>query len=534
MNLTIYRGEARISQVPLTGKTIRLGRGKDNDVVLEDPGKGVSRNHAELRPEGKGYRLVDLESQNGIWVSGEKVPTVLLAPGVVAVMGPFRVAINAASPLTQPFSPITGDMLSETRTEFSRPIPPPSPAAPVAVAVAVDGPGALLDDPGPVTGEPATPPAPRPSAGATPTKPSSVVPAAPRPPRPAGAVWYNQPGIWVIVAVVLIAASGFGAYKLVHKALRKPVWDATAAMTLANNGRCQEALDQQINPALQVDPNNADALSLKQKCTAPPPTTTVLPTVVPEVPTPKTNAQKLDEAEGALAANQCQAALDTANLVLTDDPNDDRAKGLVTKANACLNPVTTPTRATTTVGVDPVVKIAPADGGLEPSPGESGKDYKARVNAMRKRYDDAVALLQGQRNSQALREFDAIGAAGVPQGYRELAQRRGEARSGLKDEANRNYTQGLLAEQRSDWNAAIDRFQRAHELDPARDISPDLARINEQKLKLGRQLCNDGLASFSLAKNADAAEKLTKAIELLPSSEPCYVKAKEALVRIGR
>src|SRR5690242_19295030 len=102
MNLSIYRGEALISQVPLTGKTIRLGRGKDNDVVLEDPGKGVSRTHAELRAEGDRYRLVDLESQNGIWVSGERVPSVLLAPGVVAVMGPFRVAINAASPLTQP------------------------------------------------------------------------------------------------------------------------------------------------------------------------------------------------------------------------------------------------------------------------------------------------------------------------------------------------------------------------------------------------------------------------------------------------
>ena len=131
MNLTIYRGEVLISEVPLKDKPIRLGRGKDNEVVLEDPGKGVSRVHAELRPEGNRYRLVDLDSQNGIWVSGEKVPSVLLVPGVVAVMGPFRVAINAVSPVTQAFTR-TRDMLPDTGTEIIRPIPPSAPA-PVAV-----------------------------------------------------------------------------------------------------------------------------------------------------------------------------------------------------------------------------------------------------------------------------------------------------------------------------------------------------------------------------------------------------------------
>jgi len=517
MNLTIYRGEALISQVPLTGRTIRLGRGKDNDVVLEDPGKGVSRTHAELRAEGDRYRLVDLESQNGIWVSGERVPSVLLAPGVVAVMGPFRVAINAASPLTQPIV-ITPDMLPDTGTEFvSRSsMPPPAPAP---AAVAVDGPGALLDDPSPATDRRPSPSAPRPA-------PSSVAPALP---QPAGAVnWY----VWAIVAILLTAATGFGTYKLLNKGPRKPVWDATAAMALANSGRCQEALDQQINPALQVDPNNAEALGLKQKCTAPPPTTSVPPTPVPDDPIPvKTNAQKLDDADAALTAKECQAALDTANSVLTDDPNDARAKDLAAKATGCLAR-TAPQRTTAPAG-DPVVKIAPAEGGLEPLPGEAGKDYKARVAVVRKRYDDAVALLQAGRFSQALREFEAI-AAGVPTGYRELAQRRGEARNGITVEANRTYTAAQQAEARSEWNVAIERYQRVHELDPARDVNGDIARVNEQKLRLGQQLCNAGLASFSLGKDADASEKLNKAVDLLPSSDPCHAKAKEALARIRR
>jgi tetratricopeptide (TPR) repeat protein len=152
---------------------------------------------------------------------------------------------------------------------------------------------------------------------------------------------------------------------------------------------------------------------------------------------------------------------------------------------------------------------------------------------MRKRYDDAVVLLQAQRYSLALREFEAI-AAGVPTGYRELAQRRGEARSGISAEANRAYAAGREAEARSDWNVAIERYQRARDLDPARDVSSEIARVNEQKLRLGQQLCNAGLASNSLGKDADALEKLTKAVELLPSSDPCYAKAKEALAKIRR
>lgn len=520
--LTIYRGESLISEVQLTGKTLRLGRSKDNDVVLEDPGKGVSRTHAELRPEGGRYRLVDLESQNGIWVSGVRVPSVLLAPGTVAAMGPFRVAIDATSPVTQGFTPITPELLPETGTEFSRPIPPTAPAG----AAPMDGPGALLDD---LSGSTAPAPAtPLPSPSPKPAAPAAA--AAPRPPRPAGtANWYSQPLVWIAVAVVLVAASGYGAYKFVYKAPRKPAFDVAAATTLASNNRCQEALDQYINPALQADPNNAEALGLKQRCT-PPTTTSIPPTVVtePAVVT-KTAAQQLDDAETALAAKDCQTALEAAKTVLIDDPNDARAKDIAAKATTCLTPIAP---KTATVG-DPVVKIAPADGGLEPLPGESGKDYKIRVNLVRKRYDDAVGLLQVQRYSQALREFEAI-APNVPAGYRDLAQRRTEARNAIRDEATRAYNAGQQAEQRGELNVAIERYQRAHDLDAARDVTAEIARINEQKLRVGQQLCNAGMASFALGKNADALDKLTKAVELLPSSDACYVRAKDALTRIGR
>src|SRR5690349_14248951 len=98
--LIIFRGETQVQEHELKEQTVRIGRGAQNDVVLEDPGKGVSRHHAEIRFEGGRYTLVDLESQNGIWVSGTRVPSVVLQPGVTAALGPFRLMMQAPAPVS--------------------------------------------------------------------------------------------------------------------------------------------------------------------------------------------------------------------------------------------------------------------------------------------------------------------------------------------------------------------------------------------------------------------------------------------------
>ena len=83
------------------------------------------------------------------------------------------------------------------------------------------------------------------------------------------------------------------------------------------------------------------------------------------------------------------------------------------------------------------------------------------MQAMKKRYEDALALLPAQHYQQALREFDAI-AAIVPAGYRNLAQRRTEARAALRAESAQRYTAGQQAEQKGDFAAALQHYQRAH------------------------------------------------------------------------
>src|SRR5438445_11969357 len=82
--LLVLRGDSLDREIELTGQTVRIGRSPQSDLVLDDAGKSVSRNHAEIRFEGGRYVLIDLESQNGVWVAGSRVPYVVLEPNVVA------------------------------------------------------------------------------------------------------------------------------------------------------------------------------------------------------------------------------------------------------------------------------------------------------------------------------------------------------------------------------------------------------------------------------------------------------------------
>ncbi len=56
-----------------------LGRSRQCDVVINDP--NVSRRHAEVRRDGEGYIVVDLESTNGITLNGREVKRAALADG---------------------------------------------------------------------------------------------------------------------------------------------------------------------------------------------------------------------------------------------------------------------------------------------------------------------------------------------------------------------------------------------------------------------------------------------------------------------
>lgn len=93
--LVVFRGDAVENEVRLTGNTVRIGRHTRNEVVLDDALNGVSRFHAEVRPEGGRYFIVDLNSRNGVWINGRRINTKApLELGVPATVGAFELALE--------------------------------------------------------------------------------------------------------------------------------------------------------------------------------------------------------------------------------------------------------------------------------------------------------------------------------------------------------------------------------------------------------------------------------------------------------
>src|SRR5690606_29159887 len=66
----------------------------DNDIVLGDP--NVSRHHGELRHGPGGWEYYDLQSSQGSFVDGRKVPTVPIKGAISIVLGvpPRGVALD--------------------------------------------------------------------------------------------------------------------------------------------------------------------------------------------------------------------------------------------------------------------------------------------------------------------------------------------------------------------------------------------------------------------------------------------------------
>ncbi len=69
-----------------------VGSAPDNDLVLEDG--AVSRTHVKIEGERHGYRLRDLNSKNGTWLSGTRVVEAVLTGDTTLRIGQTRVAFE--------------------------------------------------------------------------------------------------------------------------------------------------------------------------------------------------------------------------------------------------------------------------------------------------------------------------------------------------------------------------------------------------------------------------------------------------------
>jgi hypothetical protein len=72
-------------QFDLGDALIGIGRGSDNDVIVDDA--EVSRHHCQLKLQHGAYSFADLGSRNGSYVNGQPVSEIALGPGDVIRIG---------------------------------------------------------------------------------------------------------------------------------------------------------------------------------------------------------------------------------------------------------------------------------------------------------------------------------------------------------------------------------------------------------------------------------------------------------------
>ena len=81
---------------PIEKQIVRIGRAADNDLVLSDDARHVSRWHATIRHDGRGPAVLsDLESVNGTFLNGRPIALpVPIFPDDTIKIGKFRLVLR--------------------------------------------------------------------------------------------------------------------------------------------------------------------------------------------------------------------------------------------------------------------------------------------------------------------------------------------------------------------------------------------------------------------------------------------------------
>ncbi len=92
--LLVFRDGVVHRAFELGPRGLTIGRGLQNDLVLEDPDRTISRFHAEVRQETGRWVLLDLNSQNGTWVESRRVDRIELRAGVPIAIGRYSLVFD--------------------------------------------------------------------------------------------------------------------------------------------------------------------------------------------------------------------------------------------------------------------------------------------------------------------------------------------------------------------------------------------------------------------------------------------------------
>jgi pSer/pThr/pTyr-binding forkhead associated (FHA) protein len=512
--LIIYRGDTLDREVDLGERNARIGRGDQNDIVLPDPAKSVSRFHAELRFEQGRFSIVDLNSQNGTWVAGRRVQQAALEPGIPVVLGTYRLVLKKETPPPSPVSgsteatvvgrAVVAEPASAATMIVQKPAAPPAPPTPMpppapkaetpeppkvgprpepkpepAPASKVEAPPAPKAEPPKPAPKPEPPPVkvepPKPAPRPEPPKPAPPAPAAAAKPaaapKPAGK-GVSKGLLFGGFAILVLAVMGAAVFLT-------PLKSQLASLT---GGRSADSSAAAI-PAGAPPAGDTAKPPEGQPSTAgaPPPATTTAaapPRVEPSAPKP--------------AATPARTVRGTGETGAAAAPRNRTASG------AARRPAATPK--------------------AKPKPLDLSQTLEEARSAMVK--GDYLAAIAG---------FESI--LKVDPKYPSAADLLGVARGGAKNASQLAVDSGNKAEMSGDYAGATKQYERALLL------YPDLTAALDAMRRLKARMQSEGEDAFkrarqydALGRAPDAISMYEKVLQLLP---PDHANAKTAKERLA-
>lgn len=454
--LLVFCGDVVEQEVELGVVPVRIGRGEDNDVILDDPAKGVSRTHAELVYEAGRYVLVDQHSRNGILVNGARVERAVLRPDSAVTIGSFRLMVVEQGDSGDRLAPVPDTAAIETAS------------LPVGNEDHYDAPVA-------------------------PNSPASAAPVS----------WMqtNAKRLWLGGAAVVVAlAIGLAAM------MRSPSGSSkaddiarhlTEAKALLEQNDPERAISQHLDPALAIDPGNADAVALRRQ------------------------ARAAIDAHRVAQETPGGPSVETSTTIPTDQPTE---------------PPPPAVGGTTARGERPAAPIPPEQGGLERRPGESNNSLRERERAMTAAYEEAKrALAQGDYAAAEQSLSTIVSTAG--QRYRDATATLIDARRQRRDAGVRLMGQAGEDEAAGRWDAAIEKLRRAHAIDPTAAVDGDIARITAAKAAFIADKLREADIKFKLQTSAADAAALAlyqDVIRLLPADHPRYAEVRSRITELQK
>lgn len=130
--LVVLNTEFAGREFPCTRSELKIGRTDDNDVALDH--RSLSRTHCKIVREATGeWRVIDMQSANGLMVNGEPYAQVTLRPGDVIELGHVKLKFVSAGEQVD----ILPSASSSTTADVDEAVKSKTPLVAIAVAVLV-------------------------------------------------------------------------------------------------------------------------------------------------------------------------------------------------------------------------------------------------------------------------------------------------------------------------------------------------------------------------------------------------------------